>query len=185
MPSNEQIDKFLTYVTQHSPVDTSELSPDGQRLIQDSRDIIETARLIVQQKNADELFQNFVWHTRDVDVSQAKKDPKDVVPVGKDKAKDDGREAVKHLRTLLSLVMTNAEVRKLLTDFSVIGRDILARTASKVADKARPDEEALRRIDESAPENQFVTEGGRRVGTDETPVSVCALRNLSVVLIDE
>ena len=90
MPSNEQIDRILSYVHQHSPVDTSALSPDGQRLVQDSRDIIETARLIVQQKNADELFQNFVWHTRDVDVSQAKKDPKDVVPVGKDKAKDDG-----------------------------------------------------------------------------------------------
>ena len=87
----------------------------------------------------------------------------------------DGREAVKHLRTLLSLVMTNAEVRKLLTDFSVIGRDILARTASKVADTARPDEEALRRIDETAPADQFVSKDGRRVGSDETPVSVCVL----------
>ena len=175
MPSNEQIDKFLTYVTQHSPVDTSELSPDGQRLIQDSRDIIETARLLVKEKNADELFQNFVWHTRDVDLAAAKKDPKDVAPVEKDKAAADGREAVKHLRTLLSLVMTNAEVRKLLTDFSVIGRDILARTASKVADTARPDEEALRRIDETAPADQFVSKDGRRVGSDETPVSVCVL----------
>ncbi|KAI0674595.1 hypothetical protein C8Q78DRAFT_1117563 [Trametes maxima] len=170
MPSNDQIDRFLNYVIQHSPVDVEDLSPDGQRLIQDSRDIIETARRIVKEKNADELFQNFIWHTRDVDVDQAKKDPDEVVPVDKEKAKDDGRQAVQHLRTLLSLVLTNAEVRKLLTDFSVIGRDILARTASKVADKARPDEEQLRRIDESAPRDQFVSEGGRRVGPDETPV---------------
>ncbi|KAH9941112.1 uncharacterized protein BXZ73DRAFT_42167 [Epithele typhae] len=170
MPSNEQIDKFLKYVLQNSPVDTKELSHDGQRLIEDTRDIIESARLIVQQKNADELFQNFVWHTRDVDLTQAKKDPKEVVPVDNGKVQEDGREAVKHLRTLLSLVMTNAEVRKLLTDFSTIGRDILARTASKVADKARPDEEALHRIDESAPRDQFVTEGGRLAGQDETPV---------------
>ncbi|KAI0707522.1 hypothetical protein C8T65DRAFT_216076 [Cerioporus squamosus] len=170
MPTNEQIDRALTYVLQHSPVDTRELSHDGKRLIDDTRDIIETARLIVQQKNADELFQNFIWHTRDVDLDQAKKDPNEVVPVDKEKAKSDGQQAVQHLRTLLSLVLTNAEVRKLLTDFSVIGRDILARAASKVADKARPDEERLRRVDESAPRDQFVTEGGRLVGPDETPV---------------
>ncbi|KAI0654930.1 hypothetical protein C8Q70DRAFT_924907 [Cubamyces menziesii] len=170
MPTNEQIDKFLKYCLQHSPVDVRDLSTDGQRLIQDTRDIIETAREIVQQKNADELFQNFIWHTRDVDVDQAKKDPNEVVPVDKEKAKSDGRQAVQHLRTLLSLVLTNAEVRKLLTDFSVIGRDILARTASKVADKARPDEERLRQVDESAPRDQFVSEGGRLVGPDETPV---------------
>ncbi|KAL7283990.1 hypothetical protein ACG7TL_001263 [Trametes sanguinea] len=170
MPTNEQVDKFLKYCLEHSPVDVRELSPDGQRLIQDTRDIIETAREIVVQKNADELLQNFIWHTRDVDVDQAKKDPNEVVPVDKEKAKSDGRQAVQHLRTLLSLVLTNAEVRKLLTDFSVIGRDILARTASKVAEKARPDEERLRQVDESAPRDQFVSEGGRLVGPDETPV---------------
>ncbi|KAI8986640.1 hypothetical protein BD414DRAFT_486634 [Trametes punicea] len=170
MPTNEQIDRFLKYCLEHSPVDVKDLSPDGQRLIQDTRDIIETAREIVVQKNADELLQNFIWHTRDVDLDQAKKDPSEVVPVDKEKAKSDGRQAVQHLRTLLSLVLTNAEVRKLLTDFSVIGRDILARTASKVAEKARPDEERLRRVDESAPRDQFVSEGGRLVGPDETPV---------------
>ena len=33
--------------------------------MQDTRDIIETARLIVMQKNKDELFQNFLWHTKE------------------------------------------------------------------------------------------------------------------------
>ncbi|KAI0747079.1 hypothetical protein C8Q80DRAFT_1179196 [Daedaleopsis nitida] len=170
MPSNEQIDRFLTYAIQHSPVDIKSLSPDGQRLIVDTRDILETTRLMVKQKNADELLQNFIWHTRDVDVDQAKKDPNEVIPVDKEKAKNDGQQAVQHLRTLLSLVLTNAEVRKLLSDFSVIGRDMLARTASKVADKARPDQERLRQIDDSAPADQFVSEGGRMVGPGETPV---------------
>jgi hypothetical protein len=36
-------------------------------------DIIETMRLMVREKNADELFQNLVWHTRDIDISHAKK----------------------------------------------------------------------------------------------------------------
>lgn len=91
MPSNAQIDETLRYVASNSPVDVNALSPDGKKLIQDARDIIETARVMVQEKNADELFQSFVWHTRDVDVDAAKKDPNDVLPVDKTKAKDDGQ----------------------------------------------------------------------------------------------
>lgn len=170
MPSNEQIDSTLKYVLQHSPVPENELSSEGKKLIQDSRDIIETMRLIVKEKNRDELFQNFVWHTRDTDFDQAKKDPNDIIPVDKAKAKSDGEQAVQHLRALFSLILTNAEVRKLLSDFSVIGRDLLARGAEKAAEAARPDQERLRQVDESAPKDQFVTEGGRTAGPNETPV---------------
>jgi len=76
--------------------------------------------------------------------------------------------AVRHLRTILSLVLTNYEIRKLLSDFSLIGRD-LARGASKAADSLRLDQEALAH-DETAPQDQFITEGGRKVGPTETPV---------------
>jgi hypothetical protein len=93
MPTNPQIDEFLKYALDHSLVETSKLSPDGQKLIQDTRDIIETARLIVAKKNADELFQNFVWHTRDVDASQVKKTPNEILSVDKDKVKDEGHQS--------------------------------------------------------------------------------------------
>ncbi|KZT70697.1 hypothetical protein DAEQUDRAFT_667430 [Daedalea quercina L-15889] len=171
MPSNTQIDSALTYALRNSPVDLNALSSDGQRLVQDTRDIIETARLIVMKKNADELFQNFVWHTRAIDAAPAKNIANsDNIPVDQQKVKQDGQQAVTHLRTLLSLVMTNAEVRKLVADFSVIGRDLLARGAGKLAETARPDEARLAQVDDSAPRDQFVTEGGRVAGPDETPV---------------
>jgi len=170
MPSNEQIDRTLQYVLNHSPVPESDLSPEGRKLISDTRDIIETARLMVKEKNADELFQNFIWHTRDTDFDRAKKNPNEVLPVDKEKAKSDGQQAVAHLRTLLSLILTNAEVRKLLSDFAIIGRDLFAHGASKAAEKARPDEERLRTVDDSAPHDRFYTEGGRAAGPDETPV---------------
>jgi hypothetical protein len=80
------------------------------------------------------------------------------------------RTAVQHLRTILILVLTNSEVRKLLSDLSIIGRDLLARGASKVVEGIRPDQEALARVDESAPQDQFVTENGCTVGPNETPV---------------
>jgi hypothetical protein len=64
--------------------------------------------------------------------------------------------AAQHLRTLLSLILTNSEARKLLSDFSLIGRDLLARTASMAADAIKPDEEKLARADDTAPQDQFV-----------------------------
>ena len=80
LPDNAQIDHTLKYVLDNSPVDQDQLSPDGRKLVQDLKDIIETARVIVSEKNSDELFQNFIWHTRDVDPDRLKRDPKDVLP---------------------------------------------------------------------------------------------------------
>jgi len=79
-------------------------------------------------------------------------------------------EAVQHLRTLLNLVLTNSEARKLLSDFGVIGRDLLARGAAKAAENIRPDEEQLAKVDHTAPQDQFVTEGGRAAGPGEKPI---------------
>ncbi|TDL17145.1 hypothetical protein BD410DRAFT_682420, partial [Rickenella mellea] len=64
MPDNQQIDQTLAYVRDHSPIHVNKLSPEGKKFIQDLRDIVETARLMVAEKNADELFRNFIWHTR-------------------------------------------------------------------------------------------------------------------------
>lgn len=79
-------------------------------------------------------------------------------------------KAVHHLRTLLNLILTNSEARKLLSDFGIIGRDLLARSAAKAAETLRPDEDRLARVNHSAPQDQFVTEGGRTVGPGEKPI---------------
>ncbi|KIM73150.1 hypothetical protein PILCRDRAFT_732411 [Piloderma croceum F 1598] len=60
MPDNKQIDEMLLYVKDTSTVEIEKLSLNGRKLIQDARDIVETAWLMVQEKNTDELF---VWHT--------------------------------------------------------------------------------------------------------------------------
>ena len=118
---------------------------------------------MVKEKNADELFQNFLWHTQAVDIDAAKRDHKDVAILSPERAKADTEKgsqslpfsylpifpfthspyhllAAHHLRTLLTLIITNAEARKL---FSVVGRDLLARSA----DLVRPSEEELSRVD--------------------------------------
>ena len=79
--------------------------------------------------------------------------------------------AAHHLRTLANLILTNREARKILADFSVLGRDVLARAASHVIKGVRPAQEALSDVDATAPPDQFETAGGRTVGLDETPVA--------------
>ncbi|KAK2464849.1 hypothetical protein APHAL10511_003148 [Amanita phalloides] len=168
MPSNQQIDHTLKYVLDHSPVDTEKLSPDGRKLISDMRDIIDTAHRIVMDKNADELFQYFIWHTRDVEREALA--PGDLSPVKGEKAKKDRDQAVRHLRTLLRLILTNSEIRKLLSDFSIIGRDLLAKGTHKIAGVIAPKGEELAHVDESTPGDRFVSEGGRPVGPNAAPV---------------
>ncbi|CAE6364948.1 unnamed protein product [Rhizoctonia solani] len=168
LPDNHQIDETLKYLNTHSPVDTNALSPEGKKLIQDTREIIETARLMVAHKNSDELFQNFIFHTTGTDFTRAKQDG-DVVPVNKSDTDKDKQEAVQHLRTLLTLFATNSEARKLLSDFGLIGRDLFTRGAARALDSARPTPEQLAHVDDAAPSDQWKTTDGNVVGPNQTP----------------
>lgn len=77
--------------------------------------------------------------------------------------------AAAHLRTLVTLFITNSEARKLLNDLGLIGRDIFASGAVKIADKTRPDQRQLDQVDQEAPSKQWIGPDGQKVGTDTTP----------------
>ena len=51
MPDNRQIDETLSYVRDHSPIDVDKLSPDGKKLVQDVRDIVETVSRLLNYEN--------------------------------------------------------------------------------------------------------------------------------------
>ena len=55
---------------------------------------VSQARIIVAEKNSDELFQNFIWHTTAADYSAAKQDPNDVVPVTGQQLKKDKDQGI-------------------------------------------------------------------------------------------
>ena len=76
--------------------------------------------------------------------------------------------ALEHLRTIFTLIATNQEIRKLLSDSKIIGQDLFADAASKAANVARPNDEKLAKVDEPAPEG-WKSSDGRVVGADETP----------------
>jgi hypothetical protein len=83
---------------------------------------------------------------------------------------DEVYSALQHLRTLLHLLLTNSEARKLVTDSSIIGRDLLSMAASKAAGAIAPSDEQLRAVDQSAPNDHFVTnEKGENVLRADVP----------------
>jgi Family of unknown function (DUF5923) len=77
--------------------------------------------------------------------------------------------AVEHLRTLLSLILTNRETRKLLSDVCLIGRDLFARSPAEVIDTARPDPDALARVDEAGPSNKWKGPRGQASRMEQSP----------------
>ncbi|KAJ6567019.1 hypothetical protein B0H19DRAFT_716873 [Mycena capillaripes] len=161
LPTNAQIADTLEYVKTHSPVDENKLSTDGRKLVGDIRDILATFSSLFQEKNKGEVLQRFVWATRGVDASgmnpaegEKERGKEDV-----EKAKRDAQEAAHHLRTLVGLVLTNAEMRKLITDAGTVGRDLLAHSAAKAAEAVSPKPDQLARTDDPAPHDRFVDEG--------------------------
>ena len=66
--------------------------------------------------------------------------------------------AARHLRTLLHIVLTNSEARKLFSDFSVIGRDLLSKSAAKASQAIAPSQDELRQADQAAPDHPLTTQ---------------------------
>lgn len=167
LPDNEQIFSALDYAYNHSPVPTEKLSPEGRELIEDVRDIIKTMGDMVESKNSDELIQETLYDSYGIDLSHAQQEG--VNPTNKAEAQADRETAGKHLRVLATLFITNGEVRKLVSDFGIVARDMFATGAIKAADAARPDQEQLGQVDAPAADRTWVGPDGQTLGPNDSP----------------
>ena len=118
----------------------------------DLRDVIEKAKHLLLSKNQGNLLQDFIWQTQNLDGGNAKLPG---APTDKATAKQHGNEALDGLRTLGTLILSNGQFRKLLSDAGVLLRDMAGDAAQKTANKVNPDEDRLNQIDEPAPENTW------------------------------
>jgi hypothetical protein len=145
------------------------LSPEGRAIVQDLRGVIFHAKQLVLVKNEGNLFQEFMWEAeqqRDTGL------PKESgVPVDRETAKEHGTQALDGLKTLGTLVVTNGQFRKLSTwliiassygyhanpcivsDATILLRDMAADTAMKAATRIKPSEDELAQVDQPADEN--------------------------------
>ncbi|RGP75789.1 hypothetical protein FLONG3_5546 [Fusarium longipes] len=152
VPSNDQIDVALSSFLASRALSGrhEKLSTEGQELVKDAAEAIKQAKYLLLSKNEGNLIQDFIYQTTQFD-------PKNVntpnAPVSKDAAKQDGEQALEGLRTLGQLLITNGQFRKLLSDATVLFRDMAGDAATNAAARVRPSQEQLQQIDEPAQDN--------------------------------
>lgn len=154
VPSNKQIDVAMNSALEWQQFrnPSKKLSPEGQQLVKDLRDVIEKAKILLLSKNEGNLLQDFIWQTQMIGQGDAKVPQ---APIDKETAKQHGQQALEGLRILGNLLITNGQFRKLLSDASILLRDIAGDAATKAASKVNPSEEELAQIDQHAEDNTW------------------------------
>lgn len=154
VPSNQQIDialnSFLESKALASP--SKRLSSEGQNLVADVKEVVKQAKYLLLSKNEDELLQDFIWDTQHLDGSNAKLPG---APTDKATAQQHGNEALDGLKTLGRLIISNGQFRKLLSDASILARDIAGDAAQKAANQVNPSDAQLSQIDQPAEDNTW------------------------------
>ncbi|KAL0473635.1 hypothetical protein QR685DRAFT_569668 [Neurospora intermedia] len=154
VPSNDQIDVALNSFLQSKALahPSKKLSPEGQQLVADFREVVKEAKNLLLSKNEGNLLQDFIWQTQQFN-------PKAVslpgAPVDKEQAQQHGNQALEGLRTLGTLIITNGQFRKLLKDATVLLRDVAGDAATTAAARVRPSQEDLQQLDAPAPDNTW------------------------------
>ena len=153
-PSNKQIDvalnSFLGSKALASP--SSKLSEEGRHLVADFRNVVEQAKHLFLSKNEGNLLQDFIWQCQQITAGNAKALKS---PVEKETAQQHGNQAVEGLRTLGTLIISNGQFRKLLSDVTVLVRGVVGDAATTAAGKLNPSDEQLSQIDSPAEANTW------------------------------
>jgi len=152
VPSNKQVDVALNSALASRPLSnpSERLSEEGRKLVGDLRDVIEQAKLLILSKNEGNLLQDFIWQCQQIDAGNAKLPG---AAVDKDTAQQHGNQALEGLRTLGTLLITNGQFRKLLSDAAILFRDMAGDAASSAASRLKPSEDQLSQIDHPAEDN--------------------------------
>ncbi|KAF2633059.1 hypothetical protein BU25DRAFT_487406 [Macroventuria anomochaeta] len=154
VPSNKQIDIALNSALASKPLSSpsKKLSTEGQQLVGDLRKVIEQAKILLLTKNEGNLLQDFIWNAEQISGGNQTLPG---APIDKDTAKQHGNEALDGLRTLGTLLISNGQFRKLLSDATTLLRDIAGDAAQNTANKVKPSEEALNQMDKPAEDNTW------------------------------
>lgn len=175
---NDQIDVALnSFISSRALSNPSKnLSAEGRELVNDVVDVVTQAKKLLLSKNEGNLLQDFIWQTSQFDASSISTPN---APLTKDEAKQHGDKAVEGLRTLGTLLITNGQFRKLrksphytirqstaygkllismcfvVSDASILFRDMAGDAATNAATKLRPSEDKLNQLDAPADDNTW------------------------------
>lgn len=170
---NKQIDVALNSAITSPALSkpSNKLSEEGQHLVTDLRNVIEQAKVLMLTKNEGNLLQDFIWQTQNLSSGNAKLPG---APIDKSTAQQHGNQALDGLRTLGTLLISNGQFRKLreclpntgdnfssnlilplVSDATVLLRDIAGDAAQNAATRINPSEDQLNQIDAAAEDNTW------------------------------
>ncbi|KAL7271311.1 hypothetical protein RUND412_005943 [Rhizina undulata] len=157
LPSNRQIDTALTSLIEHERLKhpNEKLSAEGRLILEDFREAVDEAKRLLLTKNHDQALQEFIYNTTQLGVQGGPQTAAPNAPVSKEVFDSDRQQGLEGLRTLGELLITNGQFRKLLSDASILFRDIAGDAAAKTAGRINPSEEEMKQMDRSAPDNEW------------------------------
>ncbi|KAJ5155291.1 hypothetical protein N7492_008094 [Penicillium capsulatum] len=136
----------------------------GRQLVRDARLWIETFIEFLHTKNNEDQLQDFLWHLSRsrvaVDSSRVTHQAANV------KARADTKAAYDSLRTVGSLLLTNADFRLFIDDIATVGRQIFADTASSLAETSK---QVARDVEPSEQERRALAGPGADEGRELPP----------------
>ncbi|EIW73522.1 hypothetical protein TREMEDRAFT_59695 [Tremella mesenterica DSM 1558] len=153
LPSQEQISELLEIVIESDTLKptggpnsrTARLGQEGQRVLENLKEVLRAVKSWGEEKNKENLIQNFFYNASSAEVDVDLKNPS--IPSQKELSKD-AQRAIESARTIAKLVVTNDAFRQLGSQVILLTRDVLADAASvaaeqaqKAADKTRPSEQ--------------------------------------------
>ncbi|RMD39901.1 hypothetical protein DV735_g5220, partial [Chaetothyriales sp. CBS 134920] len=148
LPSNQQaISNLRTLLASDAlNANTRELSDAGRRLVRNIRSWVSLVIQILQNKNSGDQIQDFIYA---LNHSHLSIDLNDVShQASRAKARADAAAAYESFRTVVRLLLTNADFRLFVQDVGVIGRQVLADTTFSLADAALETGKAVQPSDE-------------------------------------
>ncbi|KAK9430848.1 hypothetical protein V1505DRAFT_406032 [Lipomyces doorenjongii] len=160
MPTNNQVDVALnsflaTDVMNPDSTWNRRLSEEGRLLLNDFVKVVENAKILVLTKNYDDLFQEFLWHSSKIEGHEPGLTTTSTGDVEKDSATLYDHDVIKGLRDLGSLIITNGQFRKLLSDGITLLRDMAADVGTGATEKIRPSGDQIAKIDEPAADDTW------------------------------
>lgn len=162
MPSNEQtIINLRTLLTSDLfNANNKELTESGRLLIRNCRGWLKLFIELLSHKNGGDQIQDFIWY---LTKSRISLDINDISnSASQVKARADAAATYESVRTVGSLLLTNADFRLFVNDVSTIGRQVLSDTAFSLSDAA---EKTGKQLELSEQEQKTVSGPGADEGS--------------------
>ncbi|KAI0327376.1 hypothetical protein GY45DRAFT_1327603 [Cubamyces sp. BRFM 1775] len=172
-PSHQQISQGIDallaapILNNQPSTDAGELSEQGREIQNGVRNLLSAYKQLGENKNADNIIQESLWHLSEVDPSATSTSIS--MDVDSDQATQDARAVARAVRSLVNTVWENLsqEGRSVFHDFASFMRLALADAAEYLGESAQSAAEALREVDKDVQEGQRNELGIKRKAEDD------------------